>query len=67
MNQAPTLTYTSSKDKIMEFYLNADFFNMSPKNLILWKDIISKFAHLYYTIIEDLISKIQFNFSYSKS
>ena len=58
MNQAPTLTYTSSKDKIMEFYLNADFFNMSPKNLILWKDIISKFAQSYNEIITDLISKI---------
>ena len=58
MNQAPTLTYTSSKDKIMEFYLNSDFFNMSPKNLILWKDIISKFAQSYHEIITDLISKI---------
>ena len=58
MNQASGLTYDSSRDKIMEFYLNQDFFNMSPKNLILWKDIISKFAHSYYTIIEDLISKI---------
>ena len=58
MNQAPTLTYTSSKDKIMEFYLNSDFFNMSPKNLILWKDIISKFAQSYNEIITDLISKI---------
>ena len=58
MKQAPTLTYNSSKDKIMEFYLNADFFNMSPKNLILWKDIISKFAQSYNDIINDLISKI---------
>ena len=58
MKQAPVLTYNSSKDKIMEFYLNADFFNMSPKNLILWKDIISKFAQSYNDIINDLISKI---------
>ena len=58
MQQAPMLTYNSSKDKIMEFYLNPDFFNMSPKNLILWKDIISKFAHSYNDIINDLISKI---------
>ena len=58
MKQAPMLTYNTSKDKIMEFYLNQDFFNMSPKNLILWKDIISKFAHSYNNIIDDLISKI---------
>ena len=58
MNQASMLTYNSSKDKIMEFYLNPDFFCMSPKNLILWKDIISKFAQSYNDIINDLISRI---------
>ena len=58
MKQAPAITYNSSKDKIMEFYLDQDFFNMSSKNLILWKDIISIFSQSYNNIINDLISKI---------
>jgi len=58
MKQAPAITYNSSKDKIMEFYLDQDFFNMSSKNLILWKDIISIFSQSYNNIIDDLISKI---------
>ena len=58
MKQAPSITYNSSKDKIMEFFLDPDFFNMSPKNLCLWKDIISAFSISYTNIINDLMDKI---------
>ena len=58
MKQAPSITYNSSKDKIMEFFLDQDFFNMSPKNLRLWKDIISEFSRPYNNIINDLMDKI---------
>ena len=58
MKQAPSITYNSSKDKIMEFFLEPEFFNMSPKNLRLWKDIISEFCRPYSNIINDLLDKI---------
>ena len=58
MKQAPSITYNSSKDKIMEFFLEPEFFNMSPKNLRLWKDIISEFSRPYSNIINDLLDKI---------
>jgi hypothetical protein len=58
MKQAPSITYNSSKDKIMEFFLEPEFFNMSPKNLRLWKDIISEFCRPYNNIINDLLDKI---------
>ncbi len=58
MKQAPSITYNSSKDKIMEFFLDQDFFNMSPKNISLWKDIIAEFSRPYNTIINDLMDKI---------
>ena len=58
MRQAPSITYNSSKDKIMEFFLDQDFFDMSLKNLRLWKDIISEFSRPYNNIINDLLDKI---------
>ena len=58
MKQSPSITYNSSKDKIMEFFLDPDFFNMSQKNLCLWKDIISEFCRPYSNIINDLMDKI---------
>ena len=58
MKQAPSITYNSSKDKIMEFFLDPDFFDMSLKNLRLWKDIIAEFSRPYNNIINDLLDKI---------
>jgi hypothetical protein len=58
MKQAPSITYNSSKDKIMDFFLDPDFFNMSQKNLSLWKVIISELCQSYTNIINDLIDKI---------
>ena len=58
MKQAPSITYNSSKDKIMEFFLDPDFFKMSPKNLRLWKDILSEFSRPYNKIVNDLMDKI---------
>ena len=58
MKQAPSITYNSARDKIMEFYLDQDFFNMSSKNLSLWKDIISEFSRSYANIINALMDKI---------
>ena len=58
MKQAPSITYNSSKDKIMQFFLDPDFFKMSPKNLILWKDILAEFSRPYNRIVNDLMDKI---------
>lgn len=55
---ASSITCTSCKQVIMDFFLEPDFFNMSRKNLRLWKDIISEFAHSYQNIINDLLDKM---------
>ena len=58
MKYAPSITFNSSKDKIMEFFLEPDFFNISLKNLCLWKDIISQFCHSYENITNYIMDKI---------
>ena len=58
ITNAASITCGSCKQMIIDFFLEGNFFNMNLKNLRLWKNIISEFAHSYPNLVSDLTDKM---------
>ena len=58
ITNAASITCASCRQMIIDFFLESDFFNMSLKNLRLWKNIISEFSRSYTNLVSDLTDKM---------